>query len=74
MDVKTKQIVAMEVTDERTGESKVLKPLVEQAETHYRVVKALCDGACDSRFNSTFLEERGIEPAIKVRRNSSRRA
>lgn len=74
MDVKTKQIVAMEVTDERTGEGKVLKPLVEQAETYCRVVKALCDGASDSRFNFTFLEERGIKPAIKVRRNSSRRA
>ena len=74
VDVETKQIVAMEVTDERTGDGRMLKPLVEQAEKHFRVIKAICDGAYDSRFNFTFLEERGIEPAIKVRKNSSRRA
>ena len=74
VDVKTGQIVAMEVTDERTGDGGMLKPLVEQAEGRCRVVKALCDGAYDSRFNFAFLEERGIEPAIRVRKNSSRRA
>jgi len=74
VDVKTKQIVAMEVTDERAGDGRMLKPLVEQAETHCRVIKALCDGAYDSRLNFTFLEERGIEPAIKVRKSSSHRA
>ena len=52
----------------------MLKPLVEGTEEHCRVVKVLGDGGYDSRFNFTFLEERGIEPAIKVRRNSSRRA
>jgi len=30
VDVRTKQGVAMEVTDERTGDGKVLVPLVEQ--------------------------------------------
>lgn len=74
VDVKTKQIVSMEVTDERTGDGGMLKPLVEQAERHCRVIKALCDGAYDSRVNFTFLEERGIEPTIKVRKNSSSRA
>ena len=74
VDVKTKQIVAMEVTDERAGDGKVLKPLVEQAETHCRVVKVLGDGGYDSRENFSYLAEKGIEPAIKVRRNSSRRA
>ena len=49
VDIKTKQIVAMEVTDERTGDGRMLKPLVEQAEEHCRVEKALCDGAYDSR-------------------------
>lgn len=31
MDVETKQIVALEVTDERTGDSVMLVPLVEDA-------------------------------------------
>jgi len=74
VDVRTKQIVAIEVTDERTEDGEMLKPLVMQAETRCRVIKAICDGAYDSRFNFTFFEELGIEPAIKVRKNSSRRA
>jgi len=74
VDVKTKQIVAMEVTDERAGDGGMLKPLVEQAERRCRVVKVIADGAYDSRSNFALLEERGIEPAIRVRKNSSRRA
>ena len=73
-DVRTRQIVAMEVTDERTGDGRMLRSLVEQAERRCRVAKAIADGAYDSRENFALLEEKGIEPAIKVRRNSSRRA
>ena len=47
---------------------------MEQAQRYCRVIKALCDGAYDYRRNFSFLAERGIEPAIKVRRNSSSRA
>lgn len=74
VDIKTKQIVAMEVTDEGTGDGRMLKPLVERAQRHCRVVKALADGAYDSRENFTYLATKGIEAAIKVRKNSSRRA
>jgi hypothetical protein len=74
VDVETKQIVAMEVTDERTGDGRMLKPLVEQAQRHCRVERVILDGAYDSRSNFTYLAERGIEPAIKVRKNSSPRA
>jgi len=74
VDVRTKQIVAIEVTDDRIGDGRVLRPLVEEARRHCRVVKALADGAHDSKENFAFLEERGIESAIKVRRSSSGRA
>jgi hypothetical protein len=74
VDVKTKQIVAIEVTDERIGDSKMLKPLVEQAQRHCRIEKVLLDGAYDSRENFAFLDERGIEAAIKVQRSSSCKA
>ena len=37
-------------------------------------MKVIADGAYDSRENFAFLEEEGIEPAIRVRKNSSRRA
>jgi IS5 family transposase len=74
VDVETKQIVALEVTDERTGDGVMLVPLVEQARRRCQVEGVIGDGAYDSRENFAFLEEEGIEPAIRVRKNSSRRA
>ena len=32
VDVNTKEIIALEVTDERTGDGKMLKALIEKAE------------------------------------------
>jgi hypothetical protein len=40
VDVRTRQIVAMEVTDERTGDGRMLVPLVEQAQRRCNVVQA----------------------------------
>ena len=74
VDVKTKQIVALEVTDERIGDGRMLEPLVEQAEEHCRIVRVILDGAYDSRRNFSYLSGKGIDPAIRVRKNSSRRA
>jgi IS5 family transposase len=71
--VRTKQIVALEVTDERTGDGGMLKPLVELTEEHCRVVKAVADGAYDSKENFEYLTEKGIDPAIRVRKSSSHR-
>lgn len=74
VDVKTKQILAIEVTDERTGDGRMLEPLVENAEMCCRVERVILDGAYDSRRNFSYLSGKGIDPAIKVRKNSSRRA
>ena len=74
IDVETMQIVSLEVTDERTGDGRTLRPLVEQTRRRCRVEKGLADGAYDSRVNFTYLDKQGIEPGIRVRRNSSRRA
>jgi hypothetical protein len=74
VDVRTRQIVAMEVTDERTGDGRMLVPLVTQARRRCNVVRALGDGAYDSRLNFSFLAAKGVEAGIRVRRNSSRRA
>ena len=73
VDVETKQIVAMEVTDERTGDGVMLVPLVEQARRRCQVEGVIGDGAYDSRVNFQYLDDEGIGAAIKVRRNSSRR-
>jgi hypothetical protein len=74
VDVRTRQIVAMEVTDEGTGDGRMLVPLVTQARRRCNVARVLGDGAYDSRLNFSFLAAKGVEAGIRVRRNSSRRA
>lgn len=74
VDRRSKQILALEVTEESVGDGRMLKPLVEGASRRARVRRALGDGAYDSRGNFRYLDQRGIEPAIKVRRNFSGRA
>jgi len=74
VDTKTKQILAIEVTDERTGDIKKFKPLVERASERAKVKLALADSAYDSRENFNFFEAKGIEPGIKVRHGASGKA
>lgn len=74
VDVRTKEILALEVTEERVGDGEMLEPLVEGASKRARVKRALGDGGYDSGENFTYLEGRGIEPCIRVRRNSRGRA
>jgi len=74
VDTKTKQILAMEVTDERTGDSKMFKPLVERATEVANVKLALSDSAYDSRKNFNFLESKGIELGIRVKHGASGKA
>jgi len=74
VDTKTKQILAMEVTNERTGDIKMFKPLVERASGRTKVKLVLADSAYDSRDNFNFLEARGIEPGIRIRRGASGKA
>lgn len=74
VDVKSKRIVGMEVTKEDIHDGRMLKPLVDKACEKANVVRVLADGAYDSRENFSYLAEKGIEPAIRVRKNSSSRA
>lgn len=71
VDIKTKQVVAMDVTSEKVHDGKRLKRLVKRAEENVRVKRVLGDGAYDSRANFNFLSQRGIKPVIRVRRNST---
>ena len=72
VDVKTKKLLALEVTDERVSDGKMLKPLMEQVkEKGGRVNRVYGDGGYDSKENFNYLAENGIEPAIKIRNNSS---
>lgn len=77
VDAKSKKLLAMEITDERTGDGKMLKPLVEKTEKNVgkeKIKRVSADGAYDSKENFDYLDGKGIEPAIKMRKNSSTRA
>ncbi len=70
VDVETKQIVAYEVTDEQTHDNKVFKDLVEKSCEKAKVKRVLADKAYDSYENFEFLQSKGIDPAIPVRRGA----
>jgi IS5 family transposase len=74
VDVKRKRILALEVTDEKVGDERMLQPLVEEASRKGKIARAIGDGAYDTRSNFHYLAEKGIEPVIKVRRDASNRA
>jgi hypothetical protein len=74
VNTETKQIIAMEITKENVSDGRMLEPLVKDSTQKTRVKRLLGDGAYDSRKNFSFLADSGIEPIIKVRRNSSFKA
>jgi hypothetical protein len=70
IDIETKQIVAYEVTDEQTHDSKEFKDLVEKSQEKAKVKRVLADKAYDSYDNFEFLQSRNIAPAIPVRKGA----
>ncbi|MHB2036437.1 MAG: IS5 family transposase [Nitrososphaerales archaeon] len=70
VDTKSKQIVSMKVTQEDTGDGKMLEPLVKEASKKASIRKLIGDGGYDSKDNFKMLFDRGIESVIKVRSNS----
>jgi len=51
----------------------MLEGLVEDSSGRVNVKEVIGDGAYDSRRNFNILDESGIEPTIKVRRNAVKR-
>lgn len=74
VDIRKKKVVPMEVTSEEVHDGKVQKKLVDHASENNDVRRVLADGAYDSKENFQFLADRGIEAAIKVKKNSSGKA
>ena len=70
VDIKTKQVVSMDVSSEKVHDGRRLKRLVNRAEENVRVGRVLGDGAYDSRANFNFLDERHIKPVIRIRKGS----
>lgn len=79
VNIKTKEILALEVTDEKIHDGKILRKLVNhvldgsssrEPNTAIKIKSVLADGAYDSNANFRYLQEKKIKPGIKVRSNS----
>ena len=76
VNTKTKEILALEVTNEGVHDGKVMYKLIEhvlESNDNGPVIKiksVLADGAYDSNESFKCLEENKIQPGIKVRGNS----
>jgi hypothetical protein len=77
VNVKTKEVVGIEVTDEKVGDSKMFGPLIDQSKENLqgrKIVQADADGAYDTRDAFNKLAENNIISAIKLRSNTSTKA
>jgi len=74
VDVKRKEILALEVTEEKVADGRRLRSLVRKASKQVKITKAIGDGAYDTKANFRYLTNKEIEPVIKVRKNASSRA
>jgi hypothetical protein len=73
VNIKTKEILALNVTDEKVHDGKVMKNLVEGVlnNNHDIEIKSFIgDGAYNSNENFKYLKEKRIRPIIKIKRNS----
>ena len=72
VDIKRKRILSLYVTSEQVHDGKVLSKLVDDITIKQNKVidTAIMDGSYDSNRNFQLLSFRGINPAIKVRKNS----
>jgi hypothetical protein len=73
VNIKTKEILALEVTDEKVHDgrrmlTKMVNHVLDKPDT--KIESVLADGAYDTNSNFRYLEENGITPGIKVRKNS----
>ena len=74
VDVKTKKILSMKVTDEHVHDSKMLPELVENIikseDMSTTTTKLFGDGAYEGNDVFRYLGDNGILPCIKVRKNA----
>jgi Transposase DDE domain len=74
VDARSKQAVSMQVTEEDVSDGSQTELLVNGAMAKNDVERVYADGAYDRRANFNLLASYGIDPAIKVRKNASRKA
>jgi hypothetical protein len=71
VDVKTKQILAIEVTKECVGDGRMFGRLVRSSANVADLRRVIGDGAYDSKANFRLASEMNVEPLIRVRKNAS---
>ena len=72
VDVKTKEIVAIEVTDERVSDGSRFNSLADRKRI-FQDARSKGDGAFDKREIFDHLQEKEIQPVIKTRSNAKAR-
>ena len=73
VNIKTKKILSIKVTDEHVHDSKALPELVEnviESDKKITIGNLFADGAYDGNEIFRYLSDNGILPCIKVRKNS----
>ena len=72
VDIKRKRILSLQVTSEQVHDGKVLPLLIDDITIKQNKVieTAIMDGSYDNNKNFQFLSFKGIQPAVKVRKNS----
>lgn len=76
VNIKTKKILSIKVTDEHVHDSKSLPELVEniiESDSVTAIGKIFGDGAYDNNDVFRYLSDNGILPCIKVRKNAKAR-
>jgi hypothetical protein len=67
VDVESKKLLSIEVTEEKIADSKVLRPLLK----NINITASLMDGGYDSKDAFDFMKEKGVDcPGIKIRENA----
>jgi hypothetical protein len=70
VDIKTKEVISMDVTMDDIHDSEVLPGLLKDASINRDVIEAFMDGAYDTGNSYIFLRGMGIRPVIKPRANA----
>jgi transposase len=70
VDVRTKEVLAMDVTTDDTNDSEVLPSLIMGASRHRTIIEVCMDGAYDSIKSYGLLKRTGVKQIIKPRRNA----
>ena len=66
----TNVVTAVVVTDEHTGDSPMLAPLVTETASHFNVERVSADKAYGSKFNLNLIESLGATPLVPFKSNA----